>query len=79
MRRVIFHSFLMGDVDDPELYASPALYEWQQTEPGQWVMDHCKDPRYNIGPDGSSWGHRVSIYGEVEDKDAMYWQLKWGK
>ena len=78
MRQITFHSFTMGDVDDPDIYVAQPIWEWQQTEPGQWVMLHCKDPRYSIGPDGASWGHRVRLYGELEDKDAMFWQLKWG-
>lgn len=69
----------MGDVDDVDIYAAQPLWEWQQTEAGQWVMAHCKDPRYTIGPDGASWGHRVRVYGVLEDKDATFWQLKWSK
>lgn len=79
MQQVTFHTFSMGDVDDPDIYVAQPIWEWQQTEPGQWVMAHCKDPRYSIGPDGVSWGHRVRLYGQLEDKDAMFWQLKWGK
>lgn len=79
MRRINFHSFRMGDVDDPEIYAAQPIWEWQQTEPGQWVMNNCRDPKYSIGPDGQSWGHRVTIYGEVEEQDATFWQLKWGQ
>ena len=79
MRRITFHTFTMGDVDDPEIYAAQPIWEWQQTEQGQWVMQHCRDPKYTIGPDGSSWGHCVRLYGEVEDQAATFFQLKWGK
>lgn len=79
MRRVIFHTFTMGDVDDVDIYVAQPIWEWQQTEKGQWVMAHCSDPRYHIMPDGSSWGHRVKLYGELEDKDATFFQLKWGE
>jgi hypothetical protein len=79
MRRVTFHTFTMGDVDDPEIYVAQPVYEWQQTEPGQWVMQHCKDPKYTLQSDEHGWGHRVILYGDLDDKDATFWQLKWGK
>lgn len=78
MRKVTFHTFVMGDVDDPDIYVAQPIYEWQQTEPGQWVMAHCADPRYTFHPDGHTWGHRVILYGELADHDATFWQLKWG-
>ena len=69
----------MGDVDDPEIYAAQPLWEWQQTEQGQWVMAHCKEPKFEIGSDAMSWGHRVRVYGEVADSDATFFQLRWGQ
>lgn len=79
MRRITFHTFTMGDVDDVEIYAAQPLWEWQQSEQGQWVMANCAEPKYSIGPDGHSWGHRVSVYGEVDDSAATFFQLKWSK
>ena len=68
----------MGDVDDPEIYAAMPIHDWEQTEQGQWVMEHCADPRFHFATDAQSWGHRVVISGVLEDKDATFWQLKWG-
>jgi len=79
MHRVTFHSFTMGDVDDPEIYAAQPIYEWQQTEAGQWAMAHCPDPKYSFNTDVHSWGHRVILYGELTDQDATFWKLKWGR
>jgi len=79
MPQITFHTFTMGDVDDIEIYVAQPIWEWQQTEQGQWVMTHCSDPRYSFNPDVNSWGHRVILYGELHDKDATFWQLKWGK
>lgn len=79
MRQVTFHTFAMGDVDDPDIYAAQPIYEWQQSEQGKWVMLHCAEPKYTIGPDGASWGHRVRLYGELKDSDATFFMLKWGK
>ena len=79
MRRVTFHAFRLGDVEDPDIYAAQPIWEWQQTEPGQWVMAHCSDPRYSFNPDDNNWGYRVILYGELEEKNATFFQLKWGK
>jgi hypothetical protein len=69
----------MGDVEDPELYAAQPLYEWQQTEQGQWVIEHCEDPRYIVQPDDCNRGHRIIVYGQVEDQLATEYLLRWGK
>ena len=69
----------MGDVEDPELYAAQPLYEWQQTDQGQWVMEHCTDPQYIIRPDLNTFGHKIIIHGEVEDQLATEYLLRWGK
>ena len=79
MQKITFHSFGMGDVEDPELYAAQPLYEWQQTEQGQWVINNCPDPRYIVRPDDHNWGHKIIVYGEIEDKLATEYLLKWGK
>ena len=69
----------MGDVEDPELYAAQPLYEWQQTEQGQWVIKHCSDPQYIIRPDANTFGQRVIVYGELEDRLATEYLLKWSR
>jgi len=79
MQRMTFHTFRMGDVEDPEIYAAQPIWEWQQTEQGQWVLAHCSDPKYVVEHDNMSWGYRVRLYGEVDDTDATFFQLKWGK
>jgi hypothetical protein len=78
MRQVVFHSFRMGDVEDPEIYAAQPIYEWQQTEHGQWVMSNCSDPVYRIGSDPDYMGYKITLYGELTDQDAVFHELKWG-
>lgn len=68
----------MGDVEDPELYASLPLGEFMDTEKGRWIRKNCADPRYVIRPSPANWGHRVLIYGDVQESDAVYYTLKWG-
>ena len=79
MKEYVFHSFTMGDVEDPELYAAQPIYEWEQSEQGQWIMEHCSEPRFRFRSDPQSWGHRVEIYGVLDDKHGVAFLLKWGK
>lgn len=79
MQAITFHTFTMGDVEDPELYASLPLGEFMETDKGQWIRANCADPRYIIRPDPNTYGNRVIVYGEVEDKQAVEWILRWGK
>ena len=77
MKQYVFHTFKMGDVDDPELYASGPILDWQKTEQGQWVMEHCSDPQYRFHNDTQNWGHRVELFGELDEKSAVIFILKW--
>jgi len=78
MKPIVFHSFRMGDVEDPEIYAAQPIHEWEKSEQGQWVMEHCADPQFRISPDSFAWGHTVTIYGMLTEEHATWWQLKWG-
>ena len=77
MQTIEFHSFLMGDVEDPELYAAFPLSEFMSTEKGKWVKKNCLDPIYIIRPAIDHFGFRVIIYGKVEDQFATEYYLKW--
>jgi hypothetical protein len=67
----------MGDVDDPEVYAAFPLGEFMATEKGQWIKKNCADPQYIIRPDPHTFGTRVIVYGEVEDRLATEYYLRW--
>ena len=78
MRRITFHEFTLGDVEDPELYAAFPLGEFMDTEKGHWIKKHCSDPQYIIRPCPASYGTKVIVYGEVDEKSAVFYELKWG-
>ena len=79
MRKITFYSFGMGDVEDPELYAALPLGEFMATEKGQWIRDNCRDPQYIIRPDPHTYSTRVIVYGEVEDRSATEYYLRWNQ
>ena len=78
MQKITFHKFGIGDPDDPEMYATFPMYEFMQTEKGQWIRANCADPQYIIKEDISTFGQQVVIYGEVPDPAATEYYLKWG-
>ena len=78
MNKVVVHKFRLSDVEDPEIYAAQPIYEWQQTEVGQWVMAHSKpEPSWNISIDYQSYGYQVRIVAELNDIDTTYYHLKY--
>lgn len=61
-KEMVVHTFQMGDVDDPDMYAAQPLYEWQQSDFGQWVMKNAADtPTWHRHADPMSYGYRYSI------------------
>ena len=75
---MILHSFTIGDVEDPQLYASHPIWEWQQTEKGQWVMENSLEtPMFTIQPDLHSLGYRVVITGKLSPEAETYFTLKY--
>lgn len=77
MKRIVFATFNMGDVEDPEIYIAQPIYEFQQTDKGRWMMENCKDPTYQISPCPETYGYRAVISGMVEDQLATEFYLRW--
>ena len=80
IKEVIVHTFILGDVDDPDLYAAGPLWEWQNSESGKWIVDHAVDqPIWHRYMDyTSTYGYSYAITARLEAKDYTYWILKWG-
>jgi len=78
--KILLHEFRMGDVEDPELYAAEPLWAWQQTESGKWCMAHCvESPTFYVNADPDNYGYRITVVGELEEKDYTFWKLKYSK
>ena len=76
---VSVHEFSMGDVEDPDLYAAQPMYEWQQSEAGQWVMEHAVEtPFWHRVINAQYFGYRYRIIARMSEPDQTYWSLKWG-
>ena len=77
MIKVEFHSFTMGDVDDIDIYVAQPIYEWQQTTKGKWVMEHAQDLKYYTHADPNSFGHRITVQGQLNEIHATEYFLRW--
>jgi hypothetical protein len=76
---VTVHSFSMGDVEDPDLYAAQPLYDWQESEMGKWVMERAVDtPEWHRRADMLLYGYQYAVVAKLKDVDYTFWVLKWG-
>lgn len=79
IRTVTVHSFSMGDVEDPDLYAAQPLIDWQNSEQGQWVMSNAVEtPSWHRCPDAFHMGYRYAIRAKFQGAKLTEWLLKYG-
>lgn len=75
---VLVHSFILSDVDDPEIYAAGPIWDWQHSEQGQWVLEHAvNEPWYTIDVDFAAYGYRCRIVARLSEQDQTFFKLKW--
>lgn len=61
-REMVVHEFKMGDVEDPDLYAAEPLWQWQNSEFGQWCMKNAADtPTWHRMADPITFGYQYRI------------------
>ena len=77
--KTLLHEFVMGDVEDVEIYAAEPIWRWQQTEAGKWCMENCIPDSivWMTSIDHHTMGHRIVIQGEMTAENYTYWQLKY--
>ena len=77
---LIVYRFTMGDVEDPDLYAAEPLYQWQNSEMGQWIMERAVEtPEWHRMADSYNYGYQYTIVAKLKDIDYTWWTLKWGE
>lgn len=78
-RDVCVHEILLGDVEDPDLWVGSSIWQWQQTEAGQWVMQNAIEQPYWIrSVDTWTYGHIYRIVARLSEQNQTFWRLKWG-
>lgn len=74
----VVHQFILGDVDDPEIYAAEPIIKWQNTESGKFIMEHAVEkPSYHQQLDHTIYGYRYAITATLKETDYTYWKLKY--
>lgn len=69
----------MGDVEDPDLMVASPIWDWQQTEQGQWVMENSVDkPYWTRSVDYVTYGHVYRVVARLSEQNETFWRLKWG-
>jgi len=80
IHKVVVHSFLIGDVEDPDIYASEPLWQWDQSPQGQFVIKHAvNNPEWQRHVDPMNFGYKYTIIAELEKKKLAEYYLRWGK
>lgn len=78
VRDVVVHRIRMGDMEDPDLWVSDAIWQWQQTEAGQFVMAQAQEkPYWHRIIDQSTYGWTYLIVARLTEADECFWRLKW--
>lgn len=73
----IVHKFIVGDVDDPDIYAGTPIHEWQQSEAGKWVMKNAYDkPSWYRQMDYNTYGYQYQIRAELTPEQITFFELK---
>jgi hypothetical protein len=76
---VVVHEFMLGEVDDPDLYAAPSLWDWQNSEVGEWVMANATEtPQWGRqAGQFDNWGYRYRVTAQLTEQDATFFKLKY--
>ena len=77
VREIVVHEFIMGDVEDPDLYAAEPLWKWQQSKEGQWIMSHALEtPSWYRIPDQLQYGYQFQIRAKLSGARLTEWLLR---
>lgn len=71
----------MGDVSDPDVYASGVVMQWEASELGRWAKENCLDEKiwYRVDTDlEDGWGgFSVKVFGEMDEQTYTWYSLKY--
>lgn len=77
-RGVLVKEILMGDVEDPYLYAAEPIIAWEKTEEAQYVKQHSSEELvFYCDHSPSNWGIVIRIYAELSGEALTYYRLKY--
>lgn len=79
IHNVVVYRFTVGDVEDPDLYASEPLYKWQNSDAGKFIMENAEEqPSWHRQLDHAAFGYQYAIVAKLEKKKLSEYLLRWG-
>ena len=76
-RDVQVHEFILGDVDDPDLFAARPLHKWAESEVGKWCIENAEETPYWVR--SSSYeihGYRYIVMARLSEQNETYFRLR---
>lgn len=74
---IVVHEILLGDVEDPVLFAAEPLIAWEKTEQGRWVTDNSVDKPTWYCSVHDRYSHKIVITATLTESNVTYFKLKW--
>lgn len=72
----LVHTFNMGDVEDPDLWAASSLSDWEKSDVGEWTMKNSNPtPTWHRVPFNYGWQYQIKAY--LTPKQLTYYKLKY--
>lgn len=74
------HEFVVGDVEDPVLYAGAPLVEWQESAAGAWVMNNAEETPYWVKYlDIGTYQYRFRVMARLSEQNLTFFMIKYNK
>jgi hypothetical protein len=74
---VMVHQFAIGDSDDPDIIAGFNLAEWQNSEAGRWVFEHCVGEPYWVRSMNTwTYAYQYRIMARLRKQDQTFFELR---
>jgi hypothetical protein len=79
-KEIVVHRFTVGDTEDPDLYAAQPLWDWRNSDKGQWVMERAiETPFWSRHIDPYQYNHQYAIQARFDTKTLTEYYLRFGK
>jgi hypothetical protein len=81
IHKIVVHTFRIGDVEDPDIYAAEPILDWEKGEVGRFVMKHAVENNitWQRELDFETYGYRYAIIAELPGARATEYYLRWGQ
>lgn len=80
IHKVVVYRFKVSESEDPDLYASQPLWEWQNSDQGKFVMSNAVEtPIWQKQLDHASFCYNFAVIAELTKSKLSEYYLRWGR